>query len=146
MLYVSHDRYFINQTATRILELKNQTLVNYIGNYDYYLEKSEELIKNLTRQEQEKEHTEAPAAASSRDDWARQKELQAKERKRQNDLKKTEDKITKLEERSSEIDMLMTKEEVFTDVAKCTELSKEKAALVEEIDQLYELWEQLQET
>ena len=76
----------------------------------------------------------------------RQKELQAKERKRQNDLKKTEDKITKLEERSSEIDMLMTKEEVFTDVAKCTELSKEKAALVEEIDQLYELWEELQET
>ena len=125
--------------------LKNQTLVNYIGNYDYYLEKSEELTK-IYAPEQEKEHTEAPAAASSRDDWARQKELQAKERKRQNDLKKTEDKITKLEERSSEIDMLMTKEEVFTDVAKCTELSKEKAALVEEIDQLYELWEQLQET
>ena len=145
VLYVSHDRYFINQTATRILELKNQTLVNYIGNYDYYLEKSEELTK-IYAPEQEKEHTEAPAAASSRDDWARQKELQAKERKRQNDLKKTEDKITKLEERSSEIDMLMTKEEVFTDVAKCTELSKEKAALVEEIDQLYELWEQLQET
>ena len=145
VLYVSHDRYFINQTATRILELKNQTLVNYIGNYDYYLEKSEELTK-IYAPEQEKEHTEAPAAASSRDDWARQKELQAKERKRQNDLKKTEDKITKLEERSSEIDMLMAKEEVFTDVAKCTELSKEKAALVEEIDQLYELWEQLQET
>ena len=145
VLYVSHDRYFINQTATRILELKNQTLVNYIGNYDYYLEKSEELTK-IYAPEQEKEHTEAPAAASSRDDWARQKELQAKERKRQNDLKKTEDKITKLEERSSEIDMLMTKEEVFTDVAKCTELSKEKTALVEEIDQLYELWEQLQET
>lgn len=146
VLYVSHDRYFINQTATRILELKNQTLVNYIGNYDYYLEKSEELTKNLRAGTGKKNTQKHLRLLLPRDDWARQKELQAKERKRQNDLKKTEDKITKLEERSSEIDMLMTKEEVFTDVAKCTELSKEKAALVEEIDQLYELWEELQET
>jgi ATP-binding cassette subfamily F protein 3 len=142
VLYVSHDRYFINQTATRILELKNQTLINYIGNYDYYLEKVEELTKAYTPS--------APAAAapkqadtSSRQDWARQKEEQAKERKRQNELKKTEDRITELEERSSEIDELMSREEIFTDVQKCTELSQEKADLLKELDELYEKWEEL---
>jgi ATP-binding cassette subfamily F protein 3 len=142
VLYVSHDRYFINQTATRILELKNQTLINYIGNYDYYLEKVEELTKAYTPS--------APAASapkqadtSSRQDWARQKEEQAKERKRQNELKKTEDRITELEERSSEIDELMSREEIFTDVQKCTELSQEKADLLNELDELYEKWEEL---
>ena len=141
VLYVSHDRYFINQTATRILELKNRTLINYIGNYDYYLEKVEELTKayapTVTVQSKPQE------ASSSKDDWARQKEEQAKERKRQNELKKTEDRITFLEERSSEIDTLMTQEEVFTNVARCTELSREKADILEELDQLYIVWEEL---
>lgn len=143
VLYVSHDRYFINQTATRILELKHQSLVNYIGNYDYYLEKSEELTRIYAPEQSAAEETQT--AASSREDWARQKEAQARERKRQNDLKKTEDRITALEERSSEIDELMSREEIFTDVAKCLELSSEKAALLEEIDQLYEQWEALSE-
>lgn len=143
VLYVSHDRYFINQTATRILELKNQTLINYIGNYDYYLEKVEELTK-IYAQAETKESVKTEASGS-RDDWARQKEEQARERKRLNELKKTEDRIAALEERSSEIDALMTREEIFTDVAKCMELSKEKAAVTEELDGLYEVWEKLSE-
>ncbi|WP_283680809.1 ABC transporter ATP-binding protein [Parablautia sp. Marseille-Q6255] len=141
VLYVSHDRYFINRTATRILELKNQTLINYIGNYDYYLEKVEELTKIYAPVS---EPAAAPAESSgSREDWARQKEAQARERKRHNELKKTEDRIAALEERSSEIDTLLTQEEVFTDVAKCMELGREKAALTEELDALYEQWEAL---
>lgn len=141
VLYVSHDRYFINRTATRILELKNQTLINYIGNYDYYLEKVDELTKAY-----------APAAdtpdtssetSGSRLDWERQKEEQARARKRQNELKKTEDRIALLEDRNNEIDDLMTKEEIFTDVAKCMELGKEKAAISDELDMLYEQWEAL---
>lgn len=142
VLYVSHDRYFINETASRILELKNRTLINYIGNYDYYLEKVDELTKAYAP-------TALPEArqaeSSSRQDWARQKEEQARERKRQNELKKTEERITSLEERSSEIDELMTKEEIFTDVAKCMELSKEKADILEELDVLYEKWTELSE-
>lgn len=141
VLYVSHDRYFINRTATRILELKNQTLINYIGNYDYYLEKVEELTKIYAPVS---EPAAAPVESSgSREDWARQKEAQARERKRQNELKKTEDRIAALEERSNEIDTLLTQEEVFTDVAKCMELGREKAALTEELDALYEQWEAL---
>ena len=141
LLYVSHDRYFINQTATRILELKNRTLINYIGNYDYYLEKVDELTKIYSAPAEQSEK--AVQAPSSRDDWARQKEAQARERKRQNELKKTEDRITALEERSNEIDELMTHEEIFTDVSRCIELTKEKAALTEELEILYELWEEL---
>lgn len=146
VLYVSHDRYFINQTATRILELKNHAIVNYIGNYDYYLEKSEELTQIYApEQSGETAVLSASASSSSREDWARKKEEQAKERKRQNDLKKVENEITKLEARSSEIDERMTKEEVYTDVAECTKLSREKADLQEKIDALYEQWEALSE-
>ncbi len=143
VLYVSHDRYFINQTATRILELTGNTLVNYIGNYDYYLEKKEELTQiyapsALSDSSAEKE-------SESKLSWQQQKEEQAKQRKRQNDLKKTEDRIHELETRDSEIDELMTQEEVFTDMSKCLELNKEKAAILEELDALYEIWETLAE-
>ncbi len=141
VLYVSHDRYFINRTATRILELKNQTLINYIGNYDYYLEKVDELTKAYAPAAD----TPVPASetSGSRLDWERQKEEQARTRKRQNELKKTEDRIALLEDRNNEIDDLMTKEEIFTDVAKCIELGKEKAAISDELDMLYEQWEAL---
>ncbi len=147
VLYVSHDRYFINQTATRILDLVNGTFVNYIGNYDYYLEKKEELIAAYAGTSQI-----AALATSAQNsdsdtklDWKAQKEAQAKERKRQNDLKKTEDAIAKLEERDSEIDELMTQEEVFTNSMKCRELSEEKAKIAEELEELYIRWEELAE-
>lgn len=151
VLYVSHDRYFINQTATRILDLVNQKFVNYIGNYDYYLEKKEELTaiyaKAPVTEESRQGESSAAAepAADTKLSWQAQKEAQAKERKRQNDLRKTEEAIAKLEERDSQIDDLMTQEEIFTDVSKCTELSKEKASIAEELETLYEKWELLAE-
>ena len=147
VLYVSHDRYFINQTATRILELVNQTFVNYIGNYDYYLEKKEELTAAYT--ESAPSDTSTPAAqeeiSASKLDWKEQKEAQARERKRQNELKKTEERITSLEERDQEIDDLMTREEVFTNSVRCQELAIEKAGIAEELEELYTKWEELAE-
>lgn len=154
VLYVSHDRYFINQTATRILELVNQTFVNYIGNYDYYLEKKEELTlayastpsapsSNLST-----DSTTSPSVESSTDSklsWQEQKELQAKERKRKNELKKTEDRITLLEDRNEEIDQLMTQEEIYTNSVKCQELATEKDTNLTELEELYEKWEELAE-
>ncbi|MCD7834693.1 MAG: ABC-F family ATP-binding cassette domain-containing protein [Lachnospiraceae bacterium] len=142
VLYVSHDRYFINQTATRILELKNQTLFNYIGNYDYYLEKVGELSGAAASVSAAKD--ERPPS-SSREDWARSKEEQAKKRRQQNELKRTEERIAKLEERDREIDALLSQEEVFTDVARCMELTGEKASVAEELEALYEKWEELSE-
>lgn len=144
LLYVSHDRYFINQTATRILDLVNHTFVNYIGNYDYYLEKKEILTAAYSV-------TASPAASSpsgtseTKLDWKAQKEAQAKERKRQNDLKKTEDRIAVLEDRDGEIDELMTHEDIYSNSVKCQELAKEKASIAEELELLYEKWEELAE-
>ncbi|MDO5344892.1 MAG: ABC-F family ATP-binding cassette domain-containing protein [Lachnospiraceae bacterium] len=144
VLYVSHDRYFINQTATRILDLKNQTLVNYIGNYDYYLEKNEELTR-IYAPEAAKEKPADTAASSSREDWERKKEEQARERKRQNDLKKTEAQIQKLEERDAQIDRLLELEENYADLDKCTRLTTEKAGIAQELEKLYEIWAELAE-
>ncbi len=139
VFYVSHDRYFINQTATRILDLTNQSLVNYIGDYDYYLEKKEELTQIYAPQA-EKEAAEKDGARLT---WQQQKEEQAKRRKRENDLKKTEERIADLEERDKEIDRLLALPEVGTDVKKCMELGREKEAVTGELEKLYELWEEL---
>lgn len=143
VLYVSHDRYFINQTATRILDLTGNTLVNYIGNYDYYLEKKEELTQIYAPQAVQ--DTASEKASEVKLSWQQQKEEQARQRKRQNDLKKTEDRIHILETRDAEIDGMMEREEIFTDVEKCMELTTEKAAITQELEELYEVWETLAE-
>ena len=163
VLYVSHDRYFINQTATRILELVNQTFVNYIGNYDYYLEKKEELTKayasvpsaekagnsgNRAAGNASESTCPSAGAASSKPSalsWQEQKELQAKERKRKNDLKKTEEEISRLEERNEEIDHELTLEEVYSNSIKCQELTSERTQNEEKLEELYEKWESLAE-
>jgi len=141
VLYVSHDRYFINQTATRILELKNQTLTNYIGNYDYYLEKVQELSEEASFAAVKENRP----LSSSKEDWARSKEEQAQKRRLENELKRTEERIAKLEERDREIDSLLSQEEVFTDVTRCLELTKEKASVAQELEELYGKWEELSE-
>lgn len=147
ILYVSHDRYFINQTATRILDLVNQTFVNYIGNYDYYLEKKEELTKAYasTPSNTSSLSPDTTSASEGKLSWQEQKEAQAKERKRQNDLRKTEERITQLEERDGEIDQLMMEEEIFTNSVKCQELAHEKSSIAEELEELYLRWEELAE-
>lgn len=147
VLYVSHDRYFINQTASRILELVGNTFVNYIGNYDYYLEKKEELTSVYAGESAANTPASSAtvSASESKLSWQEQKEAQAKERKRQNDLRKTEERITVLEERDAEIDTLMGEEEIYTNSVKCQELATEKAAIAEELETLYARWEELAE-
>ena len=150
VLYVSHDRYFINQTCSRILELVNQTFVNYIGNYDYYLEKKEELTRAYASATAVSAGI-APSESSSDNQtesklsWQEQKEQQAKERKRKNDLKKTEEEIAKLEERNTVIDEELTKEEIYSNSIECQKLSTERAENEEKLEVLYERWEELAE-
>lgn len=138
---VSHDRYFINQTATRILDLTNQSLVNYIGNYDYYLEKQEELTQKyapaLTQQTATKEISQTKLI------WQQKKEEQARQRKLENELKKTEQRIEELETRDQEIDETLALPEVCTNVAECLKLSREKEKIAQELEILYERWEEL---
>ena len=141
VLYVSHDRYFINRTASRILELTGQTFVNYIGNYDYYLEKKDILSVSLPAAQQ----TASTADSESKVDWKQQKEEQARLRKRENDLKKCEERIEKLENRKQELDEEMAKPDVATNVARLQEISKEQEGIEAELSGLYEMWEELAE-
>lgn len=167
VLYVSHDRYFINKTATRILDLTKGTIINYIGNYDYYLEKKELLEKvyadsfltDSSANTSGKADPETAAhraldnpddvpntyGAYSKTDWKQQKEEQAKLRKRQNDLKKTEEEIHRLETIDQEIDALLREEDVFSDVQKLIELNGEKETIAKQLELLYEKWEELAE-
>ncbi|WP_373131906.1 ribosomal protection-like ABC-F family protein [Clostridium sp. M62/1] len=195
VLYVSHDRYFINRTATRILDLTHNTLVNYIGNYDYYLEKRDTMEQLLTGSAGngaaknagsgtagQKDAGSLPLQGSAKStaagsvsftadgavnaaslpwagaakaaplpssagktDWKQQKEEQARLRKRQNELKKTEDTIHELETRDAQIDALLCEEEIFSDVAKLMELNSEKQSISEKLEELYERWEELAE-
>ncbi len=208
VLYVSHDRYFINRTATRILELTGETFINYIGNYDYYLEKRELMNELYAVRSQDNIGKNAPgngagpggarsagtahstgdisseggsqgakgrntllsgAVGSSavspsamaltsagpssgkpevrdvKQDWKAQKEEQALQRKKQNALKKTEEEIASLEERDSALDQQLSRPEIASDVGKLMEIHKEKEAVRERLEELYEVWETLAE-
>lgn len=144
VLYVSHDRYFINRTASRILELSDGQLTGFLGNYDYYLEKKtgdlpngDLAVKNTV--------SKAPAPPSEgMQDWKAQKEQQAKQRKKENDIRKCEEEIAKLEEKDKQLDNEMALPENATNVAKLQELTKEKESISAKLEELYEKWETLE--
>lgn len=155
VLYVSHDRYFINRTATRILDLTGGALMNYIGNYDYYLEKKEAVEAAFAP----KKASPSPASGKTAEsdglcsspsstiklDWKIRKEEQSRIRKRQSELAKTEEAIHGLESRDGEIDVLLAMEEVYTDVPRLVELNREKEDISSRLEKLYERWEELAE-
>ena len=144
VLYVSHDRYFINQTATRILDLTNQSVVNYIGDYDYYLEKKEGLTEKYAPTAQEAtEEAKEETSSEGKLTWQQQKEEQARKRKQENELKKVEKRIEELETRDKEIDDTLVLPDVCTNVGRCAELSREKDKIQAELEELYEKWEEL---
>ena len=149
VLYVSHDRYFINKTATRIIELFSNRFDNYIGNYDYYIEKKEDVRAYGDLQQKDKMPLETidPEEAqrleekeSKRLDWENQKELSAKRRKWQNALQKAEEKIAKLEERKEELTASM--EEVGSDVGRLMEIHREQEVIEKELEEQYAIWEE----
>ena len=140
--YVSHDRYFINKTATRILDLTGNRLLNYIGNYDYYIEKREavEGAANLSVNNIE----EKPAEVSdSKQEWIENKNAQAQKKKITNALNKCEKEIEKIEEKLALIDEEFANPEISSNVGKLMELQKEKTALEEKLEKLMNEWEEL---
>lgn len=155
VLYVSHDRYFINTTATRILELTNGTLINYIGNYDYYLEKKDILTAAVIQEKSAASKSSAQTSADttadlnprqSKEEWKQSKEEQALLKKKKNAIQKTEKRIDEIETRISQIDELYSDPSIATDTARLLELHKEHSELSAELDQLYVNWEKLQES
>ena len=149
VLYVSHDRYFINQTATRIMELFSNRFDNYIGNYDYYLEKKEDVrsygdslqkdtVQNTWVDPEELKKAQEKEAAKQ--DWASQKEFAAKKRKWETSLKKVEEEIARLEEKITELSTAM--EEVGSDAGRLMELHKEQEAAEASLQEQYAIWEE----
>ena len=145
VFYVSHDRYFINKTATRILDLTEQGLINYKGNYDYYLEKKEEGLITPDSGSIVSETANETKVSESKEDWKQKKEAQAKARKRANDLKKCEAKIAQLEEELTLLEETMALPENASSSAKLLDLTKEQSQKTEELNLLYEQWEELAE-
>ncbi len=163
VLYVSHDRYFINRTATRILDLTRGKLVGYIGNYDYYLEHVDERMERLFGEKnlsgpgfadsaykyedsavaKDGESTDESKLSSGADDWKAQKEAQAKKRKQEAALKKCEEEIEKLEARDAEITELLSDPSIGTDLGKLRKLSDEQSNLQQNLQRLYDEWEEL---
>ena len=138
IVLVSHDRYFINKTASRIMELSANTITNYIGNYDYYLEKRDILAPKEVKEVKTEKNT------AVKDDWKAQKEEQAKLRKRQNDLAKVEKKIEELERKSSELDEQLALEEVYTDLDRLMKVNADKQEVAAQLEKLYDEWEKLE--
>ena len=152
VLYVSHDRYFVNQTATRILDLYNKQFYSFAGNYDYYLEKKDVVeqpsgaVQPNGQTTTAGAHTDAAESASdSKLSWQQQKEEQALKRKKENQLRKCEDEIAALEDEIAQLNEQMADPAIATDVAKLQELSKKQTALQETLEQRYEEWEELSE-
>ena len=143
VFFVSHDRYFINQTATRILELNHEHLDEYKGNYDYYLQKKEEAKLRgssvAERKTQVKEETQVKM------DWKQQKEEKARLRKQANRIKQLEKEIEKLEEQSAKLDEEIALPEHVSNSGKLIELTTEKSKIDETLMLLYDEWETLSE-
>ena len=144
VFFVSHDRYFINQTATRILELTGDTIVNYIGNYDYYLEKHDQMTALYVKAEQSTDPSGSSIEETTvKTDWQTQKAEQARIRKIENALKKSEEKIAELEDKIAAIDEECAKPEIAVNSARLGELVRTQEEYRQELEKQYELWEDL---
>ena len=141
ILYVSHDRYFINKTAHRVLDLQDQALTNYLGNYDAYIEKQEGRKEQLSIPSEPSRQSSSPKTNALL--WKEKKEQEAKKRKRENDLRRTEEEITVLEEKNAALEEEMALPEVATHAQKLQELTKEMEEIKERLTVLYEQWEGL---
>lgn len=143
VLFVSHDRYFINAAATRIIELSNKTVVNYIGNYDYYLEKRDILSAKPINTVSSADIEHAKKAADSKASWQEEKVKQAQLKKIKNELKRTEERIANIEERIDKLDNMYADPAISSDTAKLMEIHTEKEELSKELDKLYDKWGEL---
>lgn len=143
VLFVSHDRYFINAAATRIIELSNKTVVNYIGNYDYYLEKRDILSAKPINTVSSADIEHAKKAADSKASWQEEKVKQAQLKKIKNELKRTEERIANIEERIDKLDNMYADPAISSDTAKLMEIHTEKEELSKELDKLYDRWGEL---
>ncbi len=144
VLYVSHDRYFINKTATQILDLTNERFIAYDGDYDYYLAKKDIVMDTVFGNMSEKSQSSSTQDSAGRTDWQKQKENEAAKRKLASKIKKCEDEIEKLEEKIAEIDKKLENPEIATNAYELNKLTNEQNELNERLLTVMEEWEELQ--
>lgn len=146
VLYISHDRYFIDKTAERTLELSRDGITQYLGNYSYCMEKKAEKarIEELSKENSKTPIQSASVHSDSKTDWLAQKEEQTKARKKANDIKKVEDEIEKTEKLIKSLEEKLFDPEISADSGKVKELYEEKVSLEEKLEELYEKWEEIQ--
>jgi len=139
ILFISHDRYFINRVATKVWELDQERIKEYHGRYDYYIEKKEQ--ENTS---DKSNIAESPNASENKQNWERMKQQQKDERKLQNQIDELEAEITSIETRMEAIDEELTHEEIFSNYEKSSALMKEKNSLEAELEEKLNKWETLQ--
>lgn len=142
VLYVSHDRYFINRTATRVLELTKHSIINYDGNYDYYLEKHD-TIDSLYEDKVKPVAAETQSSSSSREQWQKSKEEQARLKKINSQIKLYEEKIETTEEKIASLEKKLAEPSISSDAVKLMEIHKEITSLQDNLDEYYAKWEEL---
>jgi len=141
VLLVSHDRYFLNKTATKIIELKQDGCIQYNGNYSYYINKKTR-FESQSAEQQAEIYEEVTA---NKNEWLKQKEEKSNLRRQQKRLETVEAEIAQAEDRIKEITFLMETPEIFSDHVKCQTLHEEQEQLQARLDSLYDEWSELSE-
>ncbi|MFN2341653.1 MAG: ABC transporter ATP-binding protein, partial [Halanaerobium sp.] len=140
VLVVSHDRYFLNKVVNKIYEIKNQELIKFLGDYDYYLRKRDDLYSN---QEAEPDETEANQVGKDEKFYYEQKARQRAKRKQERKVNQLETKIAELENKKEEIEAQMITASYNSDIEKLNQLEQKKKELDSELNHLYSQWEEV---
>lgn len=137
---ISHDRYFLNKVVDKILVLGENGVTEYLGNYDYYIEKKRQLSEM-----NKEENTETKTKTQLKEEKRKEKEQREIERRSKNKIKKLEDDIEQTEKKIAGLDMMLCQEEIYSNPEKSKEVNLEKAELEDKLASLYEKWEQIME-
>ena len=144
VIYISHDRYFINRTAQKILELTSNGVKEYLGDYQYYLEKKQQQKIQLQENEMKQQQIVTDIVSEGKADWLKQKQQQSEQRKAEAKVNKVEKEIEQTEKDIAELDKMLFQEEISSDFSKAQELFEQKTKLEKHLEQLYEKWEEMQ--
>ncbi|WP_020063197.1 ABC-F family ATP-binding cassette domain-containing protein [Bacillus sp. 123MFChir2] len=144
ILFVSHDRYFINRIATKVLELSTDGAEEYLGDYDYYVEKKNEMLKRAELEEQETNKPVQKQIAQEKLNYIEEKERKKQERQRMRRIEELEENIATIEEQIMTLEEQLCLPEVYADYERASDITTEKQTLQEQLEACMEEWEELQ--
>ncbi|EJV56558.1 ABC transporter ATP-binding protein [Bacillus wiedmannii] len=146
LLFVSHDRYFINRVTTTVVELSTEGAQEYLGDYDYYVEKKNEMIERAAFEQQEQQENQAPVqktVAQEKLNYLEEKERKQLERQRTRKIEELEQNILEFEEEIATLEDQLCLPEIYADYEKASEITTKKQTLQEQLDACMAEWEEL---